>query len=452
MSYAAIALEEQLGGVAELTDTTASGSRISDDVVYPAATEVQLALAPSHLDRGDENRGITADPPMLINGYEPAGRIASRLYPNLLAMLLPPAGFTVAIDEGDGTLDVKTLSITGSPTGGTFRLTFDGELSSPIAYNATAAQVQAALEGMSKFRPGGFDVEASGGPLPTDVTLTFKGRYACQAVASITTTDALTGGTSPASAVADTTPGTTGTVLDPDGNGLQADTFRIVATKRATALAKTMEVWAAYTEQGVYLRGNGFGVSGLTFDHEGTLGADLAGLFVRAVPDPGLTPAADSVAIRPLRRGDLTLTWLGGSAQADEFSVSIENALERADHIGAASYFPKILEHTGKYPRMTGSINKRQLDEDDYAALLDARTFAATARFIGESHIGSTGTPYALWVEMPACQYTGGDPSPITNARRFPASFQWAAAYDESEATDFTITMVCAMERVESYS
>src|SRR5256885_1826855 len=41
---------------------------------------------------------------------------------------------------------IQTLSVGGNPTGGSFTLSFGGQTSGAIAFSATAAQVQAALQ------------------------------------------------------------------------------------------------------------------------------------------------------------------------------------------------------------------------------------------------------------------------------------------------------------------
>lgn len=106
---------------------------------------------------------------------------------------------------GLGTPEVQRVTITGTPTGGTFTLTFGGQTTGPIAYNATAATVQAALEALSNVDPG--DIVATGGPLPgTAVTLTFGGRLVGDQ-AQLTATGSLTGGTTPAVTVTTITPG-----------------------------------------------------------------------------------------------------------------------------------------------------------------------------------------------------------------------------------------------------
>jgi hypothetical protein len=104
------------------------------------------------------------------------------------------------------TEEVQTVSITGAPTGGTFTLTWNGQTTAAIPYNATAAQVQTALIALSNIGPG--DVVCSGGPLPgTAVTVTFGGALANVDQPAMTHTDSLTGGTSPAVAIATTTAG-----------------------------------------------------------------------------------------------------------------------------------------------------------------------------------------------------------------------------------------------------
>lgn len=95
------------------------------------------------------------------------------------------------------TNEVKRITVTGTPTGGTFTILFYGVESDPIAYNANAAAVQAALEAMSNIEPG--DVTVTGGPFPgAFVNITFGGQYEGVDVPNFTAGDNnLTGGTSP---------------------------------------------------------------------------------------------------------------------------------------------------------------------------------------------------------------------------------------------------------------
>lgn len=76
---------------------------------------------------------------------------------------------------------LQKIELVGTYTGGTFTLTIDlgsgNETTAAIAYNATAATVQAAIEGLASVTPG--DVTVTGGPGPgTPWFVTFKGTYA----------------------------------------------------------------------------------------------------------------------------------------------------------------------------------------------------------------------------------------------------------------------------------
>lgn len=125
-----------------------------------------------------------------------------------------PSGLVVTLDPEtdmfvpfDGVSEVQTVTITGGPTGGTFTLTFDGEVTAAIAYNATAAAVQSALEALSNVTPGDIVVSGSaGGPY----TLTFGGAYSEQNVPAVTANASLTGGSTPGVTIATPTAGVTG--------------------------------------------------------------------------------------------------------------------------------------------------------------------------------------------------------------------------------------------------
>jgi hypothetical protein len=118
-------------------------------------------------------------------------------------------GTVLGLVPGTGTAvnEVQTVTITGTPTGGTFKLMFGDQVSASIAYNAAAAAVQTALAALSNIGTG--NVTCGGGALPgTAVTVTFSGTLAGRNVPMLVVVDAaLTGGTAPAIAVTETTPG-----------------------------------------------------------------------------------------------------------------------------------------------------------------------------------------------------------------------------------------------------
>ncbi len=103
-----------------------------------------------------------------------------------------------------GTDEVQSLAVT-SASGGTFTLTYAGQTTAAIAYNAAASAVQSALEALSNIEVG--DVVCAGGALGSaPVTITFGGSLDGLNVAQITATSSLTGGGA-AVAVTTSTPG-----------------------------------------------------------------------------------------------------------------------------------------------------------------------------------------------------------------------------------------------------
>ena len=120
--------------------------------------------------------------------------------------LVSDKGCTITTN-GTGTPDSQTVSISGTPTGGTFALGYGGQITAPIAYNAAASAVQSALQALSAIGSG--NLTCSGGPLPgTPVACTFAGTLATGLKSLMAqNSGGLTGGSSPAVSVAHTTPG-----------------------------------------------------------------------------------------------------------------------------------------------------------------------------------------------------------------------------------------------------
>jgi len=95
---------------------------------------------------------------------------------------------------GDVIDNSQTVTITGSPTGGTFTLTYKGQTTAGIAFNAAASAVQSALIALSTIGTGNVTVSGSaGGPY----TVTFAGTLAKDTTALTASGAGLTGGTSP---------------------------------------------------------------------------------------------------------------------------------------------------------------------------------------------------------------------------------------------------------------
>ncbi len=126
-------------------------------------------------------------------------------------------GTTLTVLPSSDQNDVQTVTITGTPTGGTFELSYGGfsTVGLDVTSGVTAAAVSTALEGLTSIGAG--NVHCTGGPLPgTGVVVTFVGALAARPITLMTSTnDAFTGGTAPASHVAHTTVGHS---LVPEGN------------------------------------------------------------------------------------------------------------------------------------------------------------------------------------------------------------------------------------------
>ena len=109
---------------------------------------------------------------------------------------------------GTAANEVKTLTITGSPTGGTFTISYVADkayITSALAYNASAATVKTALEGI--FGTGNVTVSLNGAVY----TVTFVNALAYSRIGgNLTVSNAFTGGTSPAIAWAVDTAGSAG--------------------------------------------------------------------------------------------------------------------------------------------------------------------------------------------------------------------------------------------------
>jgi hypothetical protein len=124
--------------------------------------------------------------------------------------------FTGAVSAG--TDEVQTLTIGGTPTGGTFTLSFQGAVTAPIAWSATNAtlvgNIDAAL-GALRTVGGAANVTTAVGTMTAGIgtiTITFVAALGKLAVPTIEVVSNDLTGTAPTVAVAETTPGVTATL------------------------------------------------------------------------------------------------------------------------------------------------------------------------------------------------------------------------------------------------
>lgn len=115
------------------------------------------------------------------------------------------AGTILGQIEATAASAVQTLSMGGTVTSGTFILTYAGQPTAALPFNATAAQVQAALQALSNVGAG--NMLCAGGPLPSSpITITAAGALANLPISLIVATSSLVG-SAPTVTVANTTTG-----------------------------------------------------------------------------------------------------------------------------------------------------------------------------------------------------------------------------------------------------
>lgn len=202
--------------------------------------------------------------------------------------------------------EIQDVTISGSPTGGTFTLTYSGQTTAAIAYNATAATVQTELEALSNIGVGDVAVTgAAGGPW----TVTFQGALGATDVAQMTATSSLTGGTTPGVTVATTQQGVPYPAWT-DVTGSTPNTFHDFAA--ATFAAGDYE-WQVRT-----------------YDAQGVVGPYTASAFFTAATPTGVPTITAPTSGGTVGTNPATVTWSTAGGQ-DAYQVR-----RVADNAGAA--------------------------------------------------------------------------------------------------------------------
>lgn len=146
-----------------------------------------------------------------------------------------------------GTSEVQTLTIGGTPTGGTFKLVFEGIPSAAITWSATNGTLLSNINTALDLHPslGTAGCVASDSTLTAgigDLLLTFGAARAQQAVSTMTAVSSLTG-TTPTLAIAETTPGVNATALGIPAGAIVIDsTNKKIYCNTGTALAPAFTV------------------------------------------------------------------------------------------------------------------------------------------------------------------------------------------------------------------
>jgi RHS repeat-associated protein len=166
---------------------------------------------------------------------------------------------------------VQQVQLTGNPTGGTFTLTFNGQTTSAIAYNASAATVQSALQSLSTIGSGNALVAQAAG---LSWNIRFAGTLAGSVQPALTGNGSgLTGGTSPSVAITVTSlggdAGRVQQVTDPRGIVSKLDYDWLGRTVR------TVEAFSTFNPSSNSDKTTEFTYDGI--NHALTIQADLVG-------------------------------------------------------------------------------------------------------------------------------------------------------------------------------
>lgn len=406
VDFLEIALEES--PINEATYASAlTPNRKSTNLLYPPSRTARISPSPTPMSRADELRGLQGEVARLADTYDPAGVITTRAYGDLLPYLLALSGF-------DGVVTAGGATTTG-----------------PLQTTATGVNIlNSAVVNVADTT--GFD--AAGTFIMGGVATTYTGK----------TATSFTGCGAHVATVG-------GEVIS---ENVPTNAYKWVFTKRKGITAQTARIRTNYADENVELDGYGFGVDSLSITAAAELSASLTGLYMRRLAaDTATVPAVQASSVQPFRRGDLYVSALAGGGVLADFTVNIANSLERIHtaSLNPPSDWPDLLELGDDQVQVSGTIPKRILAGTDMDALIAATTFAMTAKWIGRSVIGATTKKYGLWIEMPKCQYIGGDQDELQNRRRHGFSPDWFAAVDETVGYDAKITVICGVAAIATY-
>lgn len=135
--------------------------------------------------------------------------------------------------ETAGTNEQQTVTI--SATGGTFTISYGGQTTTALAYNAAGSVVQAALEALSSIGTGNIAVSLGG----SVYTLTFQNALGNTNVAAVTTNASLLTGGAGTATVATTVPGVAAIgqlVVVSNGAGIAGNSINRLTLSRGAVL------------------------------------------------------------------------------------------------------------------------------------------------------------------------------------------------------------------------
>lgn len=299
---------------------------------------------------------------------------------NALLPLLNAALGIKYVKTPGGTNHETTFTLTGAPTGGTFTLTYSSQTTAALPYNATAAQVQTALEALSNIDEG--EVDVSGGPLlSAPIVVKYYGKLV-GVVTNPTVTPSFTGGSTPTLTPTSSVTGaaytgaSTHTFIPSDGAQLPF----LAIQERIGASLETYN----YTDAVV---------NTLHFESDadgylmGTAGVIARKQVAGVSGMPGIASAFDNL---PMVVGtNITVTYNGVTLPAKSFSFDLNNNFEDDDYRLGSFYLGDL---TPKRREVTAGVSIREQD----SSLFRQATYGASAA----TAPGGLSTKYPLVINM----------------------------------------------------
>ena len=229
-----------------------------------------------------------------------------------------------------------------------------------------------------------------------------------------------------------------GVITDPDSVVIPVGVTRHVWTAPfgpSGTSPLTFQADVAYRDVSTYFKLKGCAVQSLSLETPESGGARVQAsgpaLYLTRGADPALTPTFETITVPPFLKPHLSLSWLGGTADFEDFSIKAEQPLDPVHTGGSGSRWPDRMYKADTPVVWSGSVPKTLLNSTDYDALAAATAFAATAKWVSTAFAAGS-YPFKLFVVMSNCQYTGGGPNPLSNRRRIGASYDFKATRSAS--------------------
>lgn len=257
---------------------------------------------------------------------------------------------------------------------------------------------------------------------------------------------------------APTTTAGNGVITDPDGVKIPTGAYRHVFTAPfgpSGYYPQTQEFIAAYKDQSVFYRLKGCATQELAITVPESGGVQLAAngpaCYINRISDPSLSVSPDGASTAPFQRAFATVTsWLSNSnvtVSCQDINYTITNPVNAVMNMTFASRFPETIEKDDAPVSVTGSVTARQIDADDWDALIAATGFVATTRWVSTDIIASS-YPHKAYIQLKNAQYSGGGPEALANRRRIGGQYDFRGTYAGTAGN----TVITVVNNVSSYA